>query len=266
MLQHDFQEIIWEYAKHNTRQMPWRDNTDPYYILVSELMLQQTQVDRVVPKFHAFIAQFPNTKALASVPLGRVLSLWNGLGYNRRAKFLWQAAKRIEEDFEGTIPDTYEDLISLPGIGPNTAGAILAYAFNQPTVFIETNVRTVFFHHFFDNKEKVTDTELRQKVEEMLDHEHPRQWYWALMDYGANLKKQGLGRLNTSAHYKKQSALKGSVREMRGRIIKALHDEPMRLEKLKHTVKADERFLPALEALTKEEMIATKANGIYALA
>jgi len=266
MLQYDFQEMIWEYARLHNRRMPWRDNTDPYYILVSELMLQQTQVDRVIPKFHAFIAGFPSTKALASVPLSRVLGLWSGLGYNRRAKFLWQAAKKIEKDFNGVIPETYDELVSLPGVGPGTAGAIMAYAFNQPIVFIETNIRTVFFHHFFNDREKVTDKELRQKVEEMLDYENPREWYWALMDYGTSLKKQGLGRLDISAHYKKQSTLKGSMREMRGLIIKALHEEPMGEEKLKHIVKGDKRFLPALKALIKEEMIIKTADDLYALA
>lgn len=260
----DFQELVWEYARTNTRRMPWREDTKPYYILVSELMLQQTQVDRVIPKFQAFIAQFPNTKALASVPLSRVLVAWNGLGYNRRAKFLWQAAKKIEKDFNGSIPSTFEELITLPGVGPNTAGAIQAYAFNQPTIFIETNIRTVFFHHFFEDQTAVSDKELRQRVEEALDREHPREWYWALMDYGTHLKKHGSGRITQSAHYKKQSTLKGSLREMRGRIIKALGDEPMREEKLKHIVKADERFRPALTALIQEEMVKKKV-GVYML-
>lgn len=244
--------------------MPWRENTVPYHVLVSEMMLQQTQVERVIPKFQAFVAQFPNTKALASVPLSKVLSAWNGLGYNRRAKFLWQAAKIIEKEFKGYIPSTLEELVTLPGVGPNTAGAILAYAFEQPSIFIETNIRTVYFYHFFEGEEAVSDKMLRQKVEETLDRTSPREWYWALMDYGTYLKKQGFGALDRSKHYKKQSALKGSVREMRGRIIKALSDEPMGEEKLKHIVAADERFTVAIENLIQEKMICKKAN-IYSL-
>jgi A/G-specific adenine glycosylase len=148
----DFQEIIWEKAHELYREMPWRDNTDPYFVLVSELMLQQTQVDRVILKFELFMTTFPTIKDLANASLAEVLTTWSGLGYNRRAKFLHEAAQKVVADFNGAIPDNYDALVTLPGIGPNTAGAILAYSFNQPVVFIETNVRTVYFHHFFEDQ------------------------------------------------------------------------------------------------------------------
>lgn len=251
----EFQELIWQKGRELYRDMPWRQDTRPYYVLVSELMLQQTQVDRVIPKFNAFIAAFPDEKSLAKASLADVLRQWQGLGYNRRAKFLLGSAKKIMDEYGGTFPQTKDELMSLPGVGPNTAGAIAAYSFNQPVVFIETNIRTVYFHHFFEDGEKVTDAELTQLLNETLDIEHPRQFYQALMDYGSSLKRQGLGRLNQSKHYKKQSALKGSVREVRGQIIKLLSTSDMQASQLEEQLKTDDRFEPALEGLLRDGLV-----------
>ncbi len=255
MNEHEFTEIIWQKGRELYRPMPWREDTQPYYILVSELMLQQTQVDRVISKFQAFITAFPSVIDLANAQLSEVLILWSGLGYNRRAKFLWQAAQKIAEEYKGNIPDSYEKLLELPGVGPNTAGALLAYAFNQPVVFIETNIRTVYFYHFFSEQVFVSDKELRQKLEATMDQEDPRQWYWALMDYGTYLKKSGAGQLNKSAHYKKQSALKGSHREMRGWIIKQLSQGSIKKKELEMLYAPDERFASAVRELTLEGLI-----------
>ena len=251
----NFNEELWDKARELYRSMPWRDNTDPYYVFVSELMLQQTQVDRVVPKFELFIQTFPTISDLADAPLAKVLTVWSGLGYNRRAKFLHEAAKKVMTDFQGRIPDTYEELLRLPGIGPNTAGAILVYSFNQPTVFIETNVRTVYFHHFFEDQALVTDKELKVLVEQTIDTEHPREWYWGVMDYGSYLKKQGVGRNDKSTHYKKQAQLKGSLREVRGLILKALAVDEYSVESLRAKMPHDERFDVAVGALTSEGFI-----------
>ncbi|MGV9001419.1 MAG: A/G-specific adenine glycosylase [Candidatus Saccharimonadaceae bacterium] len=218
-------------------------------------MLQQTQVDRVVPKFEAFIAAFPNEASLAEATLADVLKLWNGLGYNRRAKFLHEAAKKIILEFDGKFPETQDGLISLPGVGVNTAGAILAYSFDQPVVFIETNVRTVYFHHFFENSTNVSDKELREVVEQTIDMEHPREWYWAIMDYGSYLKRQGAGQNDKSRHYKRQPALKGSMREVRGQIVRELTIQDMELKELRRAVQADERFAKALESLSSDGLI-----------
>jgi A/G-specific adenine glycosylase len=259
-----FQEIIWQKGKELRRDMPWRRDTRPYYVLVSELMLQQTQVDRVVPKFEAFIARFPNEKSLAGSSLGDVVRLWNGLGYNRRAKFLHEAAKKITHEHNGVFPDNLQDLLCLPGVGPGTAGAIAAYAFNQPVVFIETNIRTVYFHHFFGSDEKVSDLQLRALVEQTLDHRHPREFYWALMDYGAWLKKSGVGKITQSRHYQKQSALKGSVREVRGQIVRVLAAGDQTLTDLTAVVVGDERFEPALRGLVRDGLI-TQTGDIFHL-
>lgn len=259
----EFQEIIWQKGRELFRDMPWRADTRPYYVMVSEIMLQQTQVDRVTPKFEAFIQAFPTVESLANASLAEVLQLWSGLGYNRRAKFLHEAAQKIMNVFGGVFPETQQDLISLPGIGVNTAGAILAYSFNQSSIFIETNVRTVYFYHFFEDKEAVSDAELKALVEETLDIEHPREWYWALMDYGSYLKRQGIGQNNKSRHYKKQSPLKGSVREVRGQILKFLTTTDSDESTLRKELIADERFEPALVSLEKEGLIARTGEKLH---
>lgn len=259
----EFQELIWQKSRELFREMPWRANTQPYYVMVSEIMLQQTQVDRVIPKFEAFIVAFPTIQSLADASLAEVLQLWSGLGYNRRAKFLHEAAKKIVNDFNGVFPETQEALVTLPGIGINTAGAILTYSFNQPVVFIETNVRTVYFYHFFQDHEAVSDSELKLLVEETIDTEHPREWYWALMDYGSYLKRQGAGFNSKSRHYKKQSPLKGSLREVRGQILKLLTVKQLDEKALRLELSADERFEPALASLEKEGLVERTNNALH---
>ncbi len=259
----EFQEIVWQNGRELFRTMPWRDDTRPYYVLVSEIMLQQTQVHRVIPKFEAFIQAFPTIKDLAKASLEEVLVQWSGLGYNRRAKFLHEAAKTVVREFDGELPSTSEALISLPGVGVNTAGAILAYSFDQPTVFIETNVRTVYFHHYFDDAGTVTDKQIYEIASKTVDTEHPREWYWALMDYGSYLKSQGVGRNNKSHHYKKQAPLKGSIREVRGQIIKALAVSELNELDLRHAVAADERFIGALASLEKEGLVSRTVERLH---
>ena len=146
----EFVARVWEYYKaHGRHDLPWRKTTDPYKILVSELMLQQTQVDRVLLKYKAFLKLFPTARRLAAAPLGDVLRAWQGLGYNRRAKFLHQAAQYVTNELKGRWPKDEAGLLALPGVGPYTARAVLAFAYNEPVVLIETNVRQVFLHHLF---------------------------------------------------------------------------------------------------------------------
>jgi A/G-specific adenine glycosylase len=259
----DFQELLWQKGRELHRTMPWREDTRPYYVLVSELMLQQTQVDRVTPKFLAFIDRFPDEATLASASLAEVVALWNGLGYNRRAKYLHDSAKMIVTEYDGEFPDTYDQLIRLPGVGPNTAGAILAYAFNQPVVFIETNVRTVYFEHFFANHDSVSDNQLREAVATTLDLEHPREFYQALMDYGTWLKRQGAGRLSKSKHYKKQSPLKGSVREVRGQVIRYLSEAAMTVDELEKCFIDDARLAVALAGLRRDGLIEQTGRRLH---
>lgn len=260
-----FQQTVWEYYLAQGRHdLPWRQaapngSFDPYNIMVSELMLQQTQVPRVRPKFESFMRVFPDTKTLAAAPLAQVLQAWSGLGYNRRAKFLWQAAQAIVAQYNGQLPRTQEALVRLPGIGPNTAGAILTYAFNQPVTFIETNVRTVFIYHFFaDHPDKISDKAIAALVQAMLpmaaSEISPREWYWALMDYGSWLKQTVGNASRASTVYAKQSAFQGSRRQIRGHVLRLLGQEPCTLAMLKRQI-ADERLASVLADLRSEGFI-----------
>lgn len=260
----EFKEILWERGRELFRDMPWRTDYRPYYVLVSELMLQQTQVVRVIPKFESFIRAFPDESALARASLADVLRLWQGLGYNRRAKFLHDSAKQIVAMHGGVFPSASADILALPGVGKNTLGAIEAYAFNRPSLFIETNVRTVYIHHFFGEAEIVDDKTISQKLAETIDVEHPREFYWALMDYGSWLKTNGAQNIRRSKHYVKQSPLEGSVRQVRGQIIRQLTGGDLLLEQLKESLDADNRFESALNGLLREGLIAT-TNGLYHL-
>src|SRR4051812_23579495 len=212
-----FTNTIWNYYKKYGRDLPWRHDTTTYRVVVSEIMLQQTQAPRVVKKFESFLKKFPNWKALAEAPTIEVLKEWQGLGYNRRALNL----QRLAQTINGKLPDTYEELLELPGIGPNTAGSVLAFAFNIPHPFIETNIRTVFIHFFFKNSRgKVHDKKLMPFIEKTLDKKNPREWYYALMDYGCYLKQTEINPSRKSKHHMKQSKFKGSNRELRSHILK----------------------------------------------
>ncbi len=184
-------------------------------------MLQQTQVPRVIPKYEAFLGRFPDVHALAEAKLSDVLHEWIGLGYNRRAVYLKKCAEAIVKDFHGKFPKDFETLVSLPGIGPATAGDMLLFAWNVPVPVIETNIRTVFIHFFFPEKEKVTDKEILPYVEKSLDSENPREWYWALFDYGSFLKQTGNpGR--KSAHHVRQTRFEGSYRQKRAAVLRTI--------------------------------------------
>ena len=258
-----FLDFLYETSAPLYRAMPWREDTRPYYVLVSELMLQQTQVPRVVPKFLAFIERFPDEKTLAKASLADVLKLWQGLGYNRRAKFLHEAAKMIVSEFGGRFPTNESDLLRLPGVGKNTAGAIQAYAFNQPALYVETNVRTVYIHHFFADNFAVDDTQILELLAQTIDRENPRAFYQSLMDYGSWLKSQGVRNNAQSRHYKKQSPLQGSIREVRGQIVKVLSEQSLTEPILRRRVTADERFEHALRTLVDDGLVTKNGNRLY---
>lgn len=246
-----FLDRLWKFhAEHRRNNMPWRKTKDPFKILLSELMLQQTQVSRVLQKYDEFLINFPDLKAVHEAKTIDVLRVWKGLGYNRRAYFIKKIADELANPDTGTgahagsesgkpprkpfaFPNTYEELIKLPGIGQSTGGALVAFAFADKTKekipFIETNIRVVFMHEFFNKKDSITDKEIVAKLEQCLAATDPkdiREFYYALYDYGTFLKAS-LGKERTtlhkkSAHYAKQSAFKGSVREMRAKILDAL--------------------------------------------
>ena len=263
----DFQDMVWSYyAQHARTDLPWRQpevngRFNPYKILVSELMLQQTQVARVMPKYHAFVSKFPTVEALAGVELAAVLQMWQGLGYNRRAKYLWQSAQVISQLQH--FPDSLAELVQLPGVGKNTAGAILAYAYNQPTVFIETNIRTIMIYHFFADAENVADSSIADCVTQTLDHENPREYYWALMDYGSYLKAIHGNASWRSKHFVKQTAFTGSKRQIRGAVIRALTNGPQTFTELSESI-TDDRLLAVLADLIAESLI-QESDNLYHL-
>jgi len=217
-----FQETIYNYYRLFRRDFAWRQTTNPYHIVVSEIMLQQTQTSRVQGKYENFITQFPDFATLASAQMRDLLAAWQGLGYNRRALALQKIAQRVMHEFDGKLPDDPEILQTFSGIGPNTAGSICAFAFNCPITFIETNIRSIFIHFFFQGQTEVHDKMLLPLVAKTVDRHNAREWYYALMDYGVALKKMYPNPSRKSVHHATQSKFEGSDRQIRGAILRLL--------------------------------------------
>ena len=263
-----FQELIKTHYRRFGRTFPWRDSCNPYEITVSEIMLQQTGTERVLKKYQPFIEAFPSFEILSSSSLKGILSLWQGLGYNRRAKFLKELSQIVCRDFGGILPEDPSVLRKFPGIGPGTAGSLAAFIYNKPVVFIETNIRRVFLHFFFTNCEKITDKEIFPLIEASLDNKNPRIWYYALMDYGVYLKSLYPNANKRSAHYSVQSRFENSNRQVRGKIIKLLTEtddskkELFTAEEIADSVGFDiTRVKIAVEELTAEGIVAEKNNS-----
>jgi len=253
-----FQKQIWDFYRNYGRNFVWRNCDNPYHVFVSEVMLQQTQTHRVEPKFEQFIEAFSSFEMLASAQLSEVLGVWQGLGYNRRGKFLHKSAQLIITEFEGALPDDPEILVQLPGIGPATAASLAAFAYNRPTVFIETNIRSVFIHTFFSNKKTaISDQELLPLIEQTVDPHNPREWYYALMDYGVHLKKQLSNPSRRSKHHTAQSKFEGSNRQIRGKVIKLLVEKKkIKIDDLALFINdKKDRTLGIINDLIQEELI-----------
>jgi len=261
----EFRKKIWDFYHAHGRSFAWRNSDNPYYVFISEVMLQQTQTHRVEYKFEEFIEAFPDFSMLASAPLREVLGVWQGLGYNRRGKFVHQAAQMIMREFEGALPEDPAQLVRLPGIGPATAASIAAFAYNSPTIFIETNIRSVFIHHFFNTAKKdISDKDVLALVECTVDHDNPREWYYALMDYGVYLKKRGPNPSRRSKHHVVQSKFEGSDRQIRGKIIKMLVErQQVQQERLiLHIADEQERTARIIDDLVQEGLVCKRNNMI----
>lgn len=217
-----FIALVWEQGRaHERNNLPWRNIDDPYAVWISEAMLQQTQVNRVLNYWPKWVSMFPSVDALASASTSDVLECWQGLGYNRRALALKRAADILSRDWQGCMPYEYDDLVSLPGIGPATAAGILVFAYQKPAVYLETNVRAVFIHHFFSQRNDVVrDKELLPYVQRASETHDPRGWNYALLDYGHYLKKVVANPTRKAAAYTKQSAFEGSNRQKRSFIVR----------------------------------------------
>mgnify|MGYP001950409544 CR=1 FL=1 len=255
-------EYYGEYGRHD---LPWRKNNTPYRVTVSEYMLQQTQAQRVVPFFTTWMKVFPSWKSLAEAKQSEVLRHWKGLGYNSRALRLQKLAKMVSSEYKGRLPSEYEKLITLPGIGPYTAGAIRAFAFNVWTPLIETNIRRIFIHHFFSDRHDVHDSEIMELIKEMGEPESTREWYEALMDYGSQLPKLVKHNPNVkSKHYSKQSKFEGSDRQIRGKILEILLEKTTLSKKKLFTLlgKESERYEVILQQLKKEGFVQLQKKSV----
>lgn len=275
----ELQDALLDWYTENARDMPWRNTDDPYKILVSEVMLQQTQVSRVIPKYEAFLEEFPTIEDLADAPLSEVLTLWSGLGYNRRAKYLKQAAETIVDEFDGRFPQDPESLKELPGVGPYTANAVASFAFNNGGPVFDTNVRRVLYRFYG----KAPDDELEEYHRSIFPPGKSRRWNNAIMELGAEVCIEGTPqcrecpwRQDCTAWKRKdfetpevqsQSTFKGSWRFYRAKLLRLLmeHDE-LEKEKLQEELDMPDKYDLAelLDELQDEDMI-TAEDGRYRL-
>ncbi|HWA64417.1 MAG TPA: A/G-specific adenine glycosylase [Candidatus Paceibacterota bacterium] len=239
---------------------------DPYRIFVSEIMLQQTQASRVIEKYRRFIKLFPSFQVLAAAPTADVLRAWQGLGYNRRALFLQRAARIVVDRWKGDLPADPALLVALPGVGPNTAGSIAAFAFNKPVVFIETNIRRVFIHFFFKDAASVPDAAIREYISQTLDSRRPRDWYYALMDYGAMLAKTISNPNRRSRHYAKQSRFEGSFRQVRGEILRFLNQTASSTARIAVGTSREPAVVAKALAILEKEGFIVRSRHLWKLA
>jgi A/G-specific adenine glycosylase len=251
-----FQKEVWDFYHKNRRSFPWRETTNPYKILVSEIMLQQTQADRVVRFYEVFLKRFPNPKKLAEATFTEIYPYWQGLGYNRRAMNLKKAAEKSITEYKGKFPENPQELEEFPGIGPYTSKAVAIFSANYPVACIETNIRRVFIHHFFKNKKNISDESIMRLAELALPKERSREWHWALMDYGAYLKTVVENPNRRHENYSVQSKFEGSARQARGMILKMLSAKEMSSKEIeKRTKRTEAEIIPILEALAKEGFV-----------
>ncbi|GAB4216235.1 MAG: A/G-specific adenine glycosylase [Roseiflexaceae bacterium] len=178
------QTLLREWFASHGRDLPWRHTRHPYRVLVSEIMLQQTQVDRVIPKYLAFLEQFPTVEALARAPTAEVIRAWAGLGYNRRAVNLQRTAQAVVDQYDGNFPQDVAELRRLPGIGPYTSGAVACFAFEQDVAFMDTNIRRVV-QRLFAGPEPAPDAQLQALAEAAVPAGHGWEWNQAIMELGA---------------------------------------------------------------------------------
>ena len=246
--------VLVYYKTCGRHDLVWRKNITPYRVLVSEIMLQQTQVSRVLPKFAEWMKRYPTLAALSKASLTDVLILWQGLGYQRRAKALYEIAKETK-----VLPKTYDELLALKGVGPYTASALCAFAHDHfPEHLLETNIRTALIEAFHQGETVVHDGVLYDDLARLTRNKRvqdvgARAWYYALMDYGAHLKASKISHNQKSAHYTKQSSYVGSTRQLRAKALFAItHRERL---------PEDERLETVLGQLVKEGYIVKNSEG-----
>lgn len=266
---HAFRQKILRWYRVHKREMPWRTTRNPYRILVSEVMLQQTQLSRVLAKYDEFLLAFPTIQALAKARDSKLFSVWSGLGYWRRARFLKETAIQVVHEFNGKFPRTPKKLAELPGIGSYTAGAVACFAFGSAEPFIDTNIRRTYIHFIFPHAMAVRDRDILPIARKAVWKKDPRMWHWALFDYGAIELKRSLAN-RKSVHHIRQSKFEGSFRSYRAKTIrhildvKKIHRDEI-LDWLEDTLKHDERDYSArdiLESLIVDNIVKKEADLI----
>ena len=255
-----FQDRVLSWFQEHGRDLPWRRTVDPYAILVSEVMLQQTQVPRVVPRYQAFLERFPAARAVAAAPVADVLALWSGLGYNNRAVRLREACGLMVERHGGSLPVDEPDLLALPGVGRYTARAVQAFAWNRDVAAVDTNVRRVLVHELGLDP-ALPQTDLEEVALAALPRGRSREWHHALMDYGSAVvtsRGSGIGPRH------RQSPFAGSRRQVRGAVLRALLAEPQGVTStaLAGALQVDASLLEeALEGLERDGLVLRGPGG-----
>ncbi len=261
-----FQKHIFDWYKKHRRDFPWRRTRDPYKILVSEIMLQQTQTSRVKEKYPLFVTTFPTFKTLAHAPLKRVLKTWQGMGYNRRALHIRRISEIVEKEWQGKLPSDPKSLEALPGIGHYTSRAVACFAFSRCEPFLDTNIRRVFIHFFFPRKKKVQDEEILKKITQVQPERNLREWYSALMDYGATQFSKTPNPNKKSVGWRRQTKFEGSKREIRSHIIKELLKTKLTSSQLQVRLQKDKTILKDILSELEKERLIKKRNSLWEIA
>lgn len=260
----EFHTYIFSWWETHKRDLPWRHTRDPYHILVSEVMLQQTQVSRVLPKYDEFFRAFPDVFALSHASPAKLLTIWKGLGYNRRALYLKRAAEAVVREYNGIFPIEESQLVKLPGLGRYTARALMVFAFEKDVAMVDTNIRQIITHFFYNDvsqKEKI--------IEDMADTLVPLgkswQWHQALMDYGS----LELTKMKRPDKPRKASVpFKDSNRYFRGKIVDRLREgqvlESLLIEEFSKQYKKQPSFIrEIIQKLIKDELVGQTGNLIH---
>ena len=270
----EFRRKLKRWWRTHRRSFPWRETDDPYAVLVSEIMLQQTQADRVAPKFDAFLARFPDIETLARAENASVLKMWSGLGYNRRALNLKRAAEVVVQEHDGVVPEDETELLVLPGVGTYTAKALLAFAHNRTVAPVDTNIRRIYIRHFGAEAER----DLQAFADTMVPRGQGRNWSSLLMDFGALVCRAknpacyelGLVHRGEPRALPKQKPFRDSDRFWRGRVVEVLRERAsLPQAKIKQEVEAfsgekltRKRTQRIIESLIRDGLITRENNRV----
>jgi A/G-specific adenine glycosylase len=260
----EFQRMIFSWWESHRRDLPWRKTHDPYRILISEVMLQQTQVSRVLPKYEEFLTLFPDVQVLAGATVASVLRAWKGMGYNRRALYLHKTAQVVMSEHKGVFPMIESELLKLPGLGIYTVRALLVFAYKKDVAMVDTNVRQIITHYFFSG-EKQSATVVQKIADSLVPKGLSWEWHQALMDYGA----LAMSRIKPKSPQSRKKAIpfRESNRFYRGRIMDLLRENTREENELVYEIatrynKSEDLVEVILEGLVSEGLVVKKSTKI----